>query len=56
MPEIAAGTTIRVETWSLLDAERVGPVAKLVRHRGHRVLGERGDGRDQHDAHDEPGG
>ena len=56
MPETAAGTTMRVATCTLVDAERVGPLAQIARHRAHRVLGERGDGRHQHHAHHERGG
>ena len=33
----------------LVGAERVAAVAKVARDGGHRVLGERRDGRDQHD-------
>ena len=52
-PEMAAGTTMRVETWSLRCAEPEGAVAELLGHGAHRVLGDGGDGRDQHHAHDQ---
>ncbi len=40
----------------LRRAERVGAVAQIARHRAHRVLGQRRDGRHQHHAHHEPRG
>ena len=54
MPETAAGTTIRVETCSLLDPS-AGPVPKVTRHGRHGIFRERGHRRDDHHAHDEPG-
>ena len=51
IPEIAAGKTTRVETWRFVCAQPEGPLAQTPRHRAHRVLGDRGDRRHDHDAH-----
>ena len=56
IPETAAGTTIARRDLEAARAEPVGAVAELLRHGGHGVLGDRGDGRDEHHAHDEAGG
>ena len=53
IPEIAAGTTIRVDTWSL-GTEGIRPVAEVLGDRRHRILRDGGDGRQQHDPHDRP--
>ena len=55
MPDTAAGTTTRVATCIFDEAERVRALPQAVRHGAHRVLGEAGDGRDDHDAHDDAG-
>ncbi len=56
IPEIAAGTTTFVDTCMRVDAERVGAVAQVTRHGSHGVLGDGADGRNEHHAHDQPGG
>ena len=55
IPEMAAGTTIRVETWNLVDPRAYAPSRRLPRDRGHRVLRDGGDRRQEHHAHHEAG-
>ena len=52
IPEIAAGTTIRVETWSLVDPRAYAPSRRSC-DRGHRVLRDGGDRRQEHHSHHE---
>ena len=55
MPDSAAGKTTRSDTWSLLAPSPNAPSRSDARHGRHRVLGDRGHGRQDHEAHDDAG-
>ena len=48
IPESAAGKTTRGRDPHLGRAHRIGALAQSTRHRAHRVLGDRGDDRHDH--------
>ena len=54
MPESAAGKTTRSRDLHPRGTEAVGALAQALRHRGHRVLGDRGDRRQDHDRRPRP--
>ena len=56
MPDSAAGKTTRTVDLKLRCAQAERALAQRLRHRAHRVLGDRGDGRDDQEAHDDAGG
>ena len=55
MPGRAAGRIDLLDGFRLGGAKAVGAVAQRLRHRIDDVVGQRGDERDDHDAHDQPG-
>ena len=54
MPETAAGKTTRRLVVTLARPQPVRGLAQALRHRAHRVLGDRGDERDDQDADADP--